>query len=159
MCCEPIRDQDTQRTEDDDSTMQKAQMPPFDDISLNCLESCDGCDGFDGCDGHSGGFYRYMRLRQPNDTSRGHVRGMYREQFGRSLGQQCVNTLGGHRVNTLRGHCHTNSGGVRLNIGIIRMSSGHHRYHQMCSKRFRNKPTGGQSNRSTYTMVWYLDSL
>jgi hypothetical protein len=69
--------------------MQKAQMPPLDEISLNCLESCDGCDGFDGCDGHSGGFYRYTGLRQPNDTSRGHVRGEYREQFGRSLGQQC----------------------------------------------------------------------
>jgi hypothetical protein len=81
-------------------------MPPLDEISLNRLEDfdgCDGCDGFDGCNGRGVEFYRYTRLRQPNDTSTGHVRDEYGEQFGSSLGQHRVNTLGGHRVNTLGG--------------------------------------------------------
>jgi hypothetical protein len=61
-------------------------MPPLDEISLNRLRSCDGsyssdgCDGldsFDVCDGHCDDYYGYMRLRQPNDTSTGHVRDEY----------------------------------------------------------------------------------
>jgi hypothetical protein len=119
-------------------------MPPLNEISLNRLESCDGsdcsdgCDGFDGydgCDGCSIEFYRYMRLRQPNDTSTGHIRDEYGEQFGRSLSQHCVNTLGEYHVNTLGGYCDTTVGehcvttlrGTRVNI--IRMSSGQHPHH------------------------------
>jgi hypothetical protein len=57
-------------------------MPPLDEISLNRIESCDGSDGCDGCDsfdgfdgsdGRSDEFYGYTRLRQPNDTSTGHI--------------------------------------------------------------------------------------
>jgi hypothetical protein len=92
-------------------------------LTLNRLEGCDGCDG------RGVEFYGYTRLQQPNDTSTGHVRDEYREEFGRSLGQHRVNTLGGHRVNAL-GRARVNTlGGVRVNIGIIRMSSGQHWHH------------------------------
>jgi len=141
MRCKRIRDQDTLWTQDDDSTMQRTQTPPLDEISLNRLEDCDSCDrrdGFDGCDGGSDEFYGYTRLRQPNYTLTGHV-SEYGEQFGRSLGQHRVNTLGGHRVNTLGGHHVTTLGGaqintlggVRVNIGIIRMSSGQYRVYTL----------------------------
>jgi hypothetical protein len=62
--------------------MERTQMPPLDEISLNRLGSCDGsygsdgCDGLDGfdvCDGRSDEYYGYTRLRQPNDPSTGHV--------------------------------------------------------------------------------------
>jgi len=150
MHCERIRDQDTLWTQDDDSTMQRTQIPPLDEISLNRLESCDVFDGFDGYDGRDGydgydgrgvEFYGYTRLRQPNNTSTGHVRDEYGEQFGRSLGQHRVNTLGGHRVNTLGGTRVNTLGWVRVNIG-------------MCSKWFRNRSTGCQPSRSTYSMVF-----
>jgi len=53
MRCEHIRDHDTLQTQDDDSTMQRTQIPPFDEISLNRLE---GFDGHDGCDGRGDEF-------------------------------------------------------------------------------------------------------
>ena len=188
MRCKRIRDQDTLWTQDDDSTMQRTQTPPLDEISLNRLEDCDSCDrrdGFDGCDGGSDEFYGYTRLRQPNYTLTGHV-SEYGEQFGRSLGQHRVNTLGGHRVNTLGGHHVTTLGGaqintlggVRVNIGIIRMSSGQYRVYTLwgvtdcfsmdgnllndvssvCSKRFWEQVNRWQSQPDRHT-VWYLDSL
>jgi hypothetical protein len=98
MGCERIRDQDTLRTQDDDSTMQRTQSPPLDEISLNRSE---GFNGHDGCEDRGDEFYGYTRLRQPNDPLTGHVRDEYGEQFGRSLGQHRVNTLGGARINTL----------------------------------------------------------
>ena len=173
MRCERIRDQDTLRTQDDDSTMQRTQMPPLDAISLNRLEACDGCDGRDGCDGCNGHgieFYGYTRLRQPNDTSTGHVRDEYGEQFGRSLGQHLVNTLGGHPVTTLRGARINTLGGVRVNIGINRMSSGQHQHHQdefgstsaslgYVRSDFENGSTGGKAKKTDRHTVWYLDSL
>jgi hypothetical protein len=64
-------------------------MPPLDEILLNRLDGCDGRNGrddFDGCDGRGVEFYGYTRLRQPNDTSTGHVRDEYGEQFSRSAG-------------------------------------------------------------------------
>jgi len=42
--CKHIWDQDTLLTQYDDTTMN--MMLPFDEISLNRLESSDGCDGF-----------------------------------------------------------------------------------------------------------------
>jgi len=172
MRCERIRDRDTLRTHDDDSKMQRTQMPPLDEISLNRLEACDGCDG------HGIEFHGYTRLRQPNDTSTGHVRDEYGEQFGRSLGQHLVNTLGGHRVNTLGGHRVTTLGGARINtlggvpvnIGINRMSSGQHPHHQdefgstsgslgYVRSDFENGSTGGKAKKTDRHTVWYLDSL
>jgi hypothetical protein len=94
---------------------QRTQTPPLDDISLHHLEDCDGCEG------RSDEFYGYTGLEQQNNTSTGHVRDEYREQFGQRLGQHRVNTLGGHRVNTLGGAYVNTLRGVRVNIGIIRM--------------------------------------
>jgi hypothetical protein len=127
MCCECIWYQLTLQTHHDESTMQRTQMPPLDEISLNCSEDCDRCNDpndFDGCDGRSVEFYGYTRLRQPNDMSTGYVQNQYETQFGRSLGQHRVHTLGGARVNTL--------GSVRVNIG-------------MYLKRFQNRTTGGKA--------------
>jgi hypothetical protein len=93
MRCECIQDQDTLRTQDDDSTVQ--MMLPLDSISLNRLEDCDGCYG---CHDE---FYGNTRLRHLNDTSTGHLRDEYGEQFCSCLGQHLVNTLGEARVNTL----------------------------------------------------------
>jgi len=80
-------------------------------------------------DGHGVKFHRYMRLWQPDETWTGRIGDEYGVQFGsngwRSLGQHQVNTLGG----------------VLLNIRMI-------------SKGFRNRSTGGQPSRSTYTMVF-----
>jgi hypothetical protein len=145
-------------------------MPPLDEISLNRLESCDGCDG------RGVEFYGYTRLRQPNDTSTGHVDRTRSGRVRRAVCQECrmsssqyrVYTLGGARINTL--------GGVRVNIGIIRMSSGQYRVYTLggvtdcfsrdgnllndvssvCSKRFREQVNQWQSQeeRSTYSMVF-----
>jgi hypothetical protein len=112
MRCERIRDQDTLRTQDHDSTMQRTQIPPLDEISLNRLECF---DGHDGCDGRGVEFYGYMRLRQPNDTSTGHLRDEYGVQFGWSFGQHRVNTLGEARINTLGGHSVNTLGGHSVN--------------------------------------------
>jgi len=53
MHCKRIQDHDTLRTHDHDSTMQRTQMPPLDEISLNRLGSWDGWDGWDGYDDRS----------------------------------------------------------------------------------------------------------
>jgi len=99
MCCNPIRDQHTLRTQDNDSPMHRSQMPPLNGISLNCLEDSDGCDGDHGCDGHDGyhgynghddEFYGYTRIRQPNNTSTRHVRDEYGVQFRSSAGSDRV---------------------------------------------------------------------
>jgi hypothetical protein len=109
MRCERIRDQDTLRTQDDDSTVQT--MPPLNEISLNCIERFEGRNG---CNGRGDEFYGYTRLQQWNNTSTGHVRDEYGGQFGKSLGQHRVNSLGGHRVNTVGGHRVTTLGGHRV---------------------------------------------
>jgi hypothetical protein len=88
-------------------------------LTLNPFESCDRCDGRVGCNGPGVEFYECTKLRQPNDTSTGHIQDEYREQFRRSLGQYCVNTLGGARVNTLRGARSNTRRGVRVNIVSI----------------------------------------
>jgi len=165
MRCERIRDQDTLRTQDYDSTMQRTQMPPLDEISLNRSEACDGWDGWDGCDGHGVEFYGYTRLRQLNDTSTGHLRDEYGEQFSRGLGQHRVKNVGEHGVNTLGGARINTLGGVWVNIGIIRMSLGQHRHHQdefgstsaslgcVRSDFITGQPVAKPS-RSTYSMVF-----
>ena len=167
MRYEIIRDQDTLRTQDNDSTMQRTETPPLDKISLYRLEDCNGCNGRNGHNGYDGRivqFYGYTRLQQPNDTSTGHVRDEHGEQFGRSLGQHHVNTLGGHRVNTLGEHCFNTLGGARINtlggvwveIGISRWVRVNIGIIRMCSKRFRNRSTGSQPSRLTYSMVWIV---
>jgi len=105
MCCKHIQDQVTLWTQDDNSTVQT--MLPLDEITLNRIESCDGCDGCygcngcngcdgcngcNGCNGHSVVFYSDMRLRQPNNTSTGHVRDQYGQQICMSAGWVQVNS-------------------------------------------------------------------
>jgi len=119
-------------TKDSDSSSRQ-------NLTLNRLQGCDGSDGRDGPDvpdGHGDEFYGYTRLLQPNDTSTGHIRDEYREEFGRSSRPHRVNTPGGHAVNRL--------GWVRVNIGSIRC----------VWTNFENRSTSGQPSRVTYSTVF-----
>jgi hypothetical protein len=88
-----------------------------------------------------------------------HVRDELVEQFGRCAGQVQVNTLGRAWINTL--------GGVQAYIGTLRIRSGQHWHHQdefrSASECVRIDYISGQPiakpSSSTYTLVWYLDSV
>jgi hypothetical protein len=103
MCCEPIWSQDTLRTQDDYSTMQRTQIPPLDEIShstaqravMALMAAMAAVMSSTGIRDHGN------RTTRRQDTSTGHVRDEYGEQFGRNLGQRCVNTLGGAQINSL----------------------------------------------------------
>jgi len=128
-------------------------------LTLNRLEAC---DGHDGCDGRSVEFYGYTRLRQPNDTLTGHVdRTRQQDTFGTSTESSLarvwvsiVSTPSEDIVSTPSeefgstpsdefGSTSASSGWVRVNIGIMRMSSG-----QPVAKPRRDRHT-----------VWYLYCL
>jgi hypothetical protein len=89
-------------------------LPPY-EMSLNRLERCDCCECSDRCNGRSNELYGYTRLRQPKETSTGHIWDQYREQLSGSLAQHRINTLGEHRVTTFADHCVNAIKGYRVN--------------------------------------------